>query len=91
MKESAIQKAVIKYLEGQGHFTFKTITCNKAGIADVISCFAGRFYAWEIKTPRGKASPIQLYQIQKIREAGGEAHVVRSVDEVKDLLNKTLT
>ena len=57
-----------------------------AGVPDVICCLDGRFFAFEVKTPEGRATRLQEQTIHRIRVAGGHAHVVRSVADVKDIL-----
>ena len=61
-----------------------------AGIPDVIACIRGRFFAFEVKTDKGKPSVLQEAMIRKILKAGGTAAVVRSVDEVRALIESTL-
>ena len=57
-----------------------------AGIPDVICCLDGRFFAFEVKTPEGRLTKLQEHTIQTIKDAGGHAYVVRSVDDVKAVL-----
>lgn len=57
-----------------------------AGIPDIIACIRGRFFAFEIKTPKGKVTKLQEATIRKINEAGGTAVVVRSAEDVKRIL-----
>jgi len=57
-----------------------------AGAADVICCLDGRFFAFEVKTPDGRLSKLQEHTIKRIKDAGGHAFVVRSVDDVKAVL-----
>ena len=59
---------------------------GSAGIPDVICCVDGRFFAFEVKTASGKATPLQQATVRKILAAGGTALVARSVDEVRDAL-----
>lgn len=58
-----------------------------AGIPDIIACIDGRFYAFEVKTPDGKTTKLQDATIRKILACGGAAFVVRSVDEVRAVIN----
>lgn len=58
-----------------------------AGIPDIIACIDGRFYAFEVKTPEGKTTKLQDATIRKILACGGTASVVRSVDEVRAVIN----
>lgn len=93
MKEADIVKAILKY--------FKTVPrCfawkehggmyGTAGIPDIIACIDGGFYAFEVKTEVGKPTALQEATIRKILSAGGTAMVVRSVDEVRNIVNGSL-
>lgn len=59
-----------------------------AGIPDIIACCHGRFVAFEVKTETGKVTALQEATIRKIRESGGMAYVVRSVAEVKEIIEE---
>ena len=59
---------------------------GSAGIPDVICCVDGRFFAFEVKTPEGRLTKLQEHTIHRIKVAGGHAHVVRSVEDVKAVL-----
>lgn len=58
-----------------------------AGVPDIIACIDGAFYAFEVKTEIGKPTALQEATIRKIRAAGGTAVVVRSVDDVRSIVN----
>ena len=58
-----------------------------AGIPDIIVCYKGRFIALEAKVGRNQPTRLQVATIDQIRRAGGIACVVRSVDEIKEILN----
>ena len=60
---------------------------STAGVPDVICCLDGRFFAFEVKTPDGRVTRLQEHTIDKIKVAGGRAFVVRSVEDVKDVLH----
>ena len=61
-----------------------------AGVPDIIACIDGKFYAFEVKTPVGKTTKLQEATIRKILACGGTASVVRSVDEVRAVINGSL-
>jgi hypothetical protein len=102
MKESVIQRGILDYLElfsrtnpvyyfragagamktAQGRF-FKT---GKAGLSDIVVCYAGRFIGLEVKTKSGRQSQSQKNAEQEIKASGGEYYVVRSVADVKEIL-----
>lgn len=91
MKEADIVKAILRYLKTLEHcFCWKEHggMYGTAGIPDVICCYHGRFYGFEVKTEKGQPTKLQEATIKKIRKAGGTAAVVRSVDEVKAILRE---
>jgi len=57
-----------------------------AGLPDIICCVGGRFVAFEVKAPGGKTTGLQEATLYRIRNAGGAAHVVRSLEEAKGIL-----
>lgn len=61
-----------------------------AGIPDIIACIDGRLYAFEVKTPSGKTTKLQEATLRKILACGGTASVVRSLDEVRTVINSSL-
>lgn len=90
MDESDIVKSILKYLK-----TVPECFCWKehggmygtAGIPDVICCCRGRFFGFEVKTAVGKPTKLQEATIRRIQKAGGTALVVRSVDEVRAVID----
>lgn len=49
---------------------------TKVGIPDILACVNGYFVGIEIKAQKGKPSELQLYNVKKIREAGGFAMIL---------------
>ena len=91
MSEKLIVNAIIKYLKALDNcFCFKEHggIYGTAGIPDIICCLKGRFIAFEVKTESGRETELQKATIKKINKAGGISEVVRSVDEVKEILQK---
>lgn len=89
IKESTITENIKKYLKSVPDlFFYKTHggRYGTAGLPDIVVCFRGRFIAFEIKTMTNKATVLQSVTIKKILKAGGYALVVRSVDEVKHVI-----
>lgn len=52
-----------------------------SGIPDIVGCIHGRFFAFELKDNIGKPSTVQRVVIQRIKDAGGNVWVVRTVKE----------
>jgi Holliday junction resolvase len=87
VKESVIQRQILTWLKANGYYAVKTISTNRNGTPDILTCVNGRFVGIEVKTEIGKTSKLQDYQIKAIIESGGHAFVARSLDDVKNVLN----
>ena len=91
LKEADIVRAILRYLK-----TVPNCFCWKehggmygtAGIPNVIACIGGRFFVFEVKTEKGKATALQESALRKIQKCGGNAAIVRSVEEVKRMLEE---
>lgn len=89
MREADIVKAILRYLKTVPKcFFWKEHggMYGTAGIPDIIACINGRFYGFEVKIEDGRPTKLQESTIRKIKNAGGIALVVRSVDEVKAVI-----
>lgn len=89
MTEKTIVNSILKWLKAQPEcFAWKEHggQYGMAGIPDIICCYQGQFLALEVKQPGNKATKLQLETIHRIIEAKGQAYVVYSLDEVKQLL-----
>lgn len=90
MNESDITKSILKYLKTLPRcFFWKEHggIYGTSGIPDIIVCIDGRFIALEVKTQKGKTTPLQNAAIRKICSSGGFAFVVRSVEEAKNAID----
>lgn len=56
------------------------------GLPDIVGCYRGQFFAWEVKGPKGIPTPLQRHVIRQIVDAGGQAEVIRSVKEAKETI-----
>ena len=86
--ESKIQREIILYLESIGAYVVRVVVASKGGKHDLIVCYEGRFYSLEVKQERAevKENSLQGYNLRKVRDAGGIAAVVRSVEDVKETI-----
>ncbi len=93
MSEKEIVTKILRYLKTVPKcFAWKEHggIYGMAGIPDIIACIDGKFYAFEVKTPVGKTTKLQEATIRKILACGGTVSVVRSVDEVRAVINGSL-
>ena len=89
MKEKSIEnkiKAYLKTIDSLFFFKEHGGLYGTAGVPDIICCYKGLFIAFEVKTNDGKTTALQDATIKRIRKAGGIAEIVRSVDEVKRII-----
>lgn len=61
-----------------------------AGVPDIVGCYKGRFFAFETKVPekRSNTSVMQERMMEKIRNAGGKAQVVCTIEEAVNAMIK---
>ena len=89
MKEKEIIKQIKEYLKTLPEcFAWKEHggMYGTEGLPDLIICFKGKFVAFEVKAEKGKLTVLQAAILRKIRQAGGRAEVVRSVDEARQIM-----
>ena len=73
-QEKAFENKVKKFLKENNHYFIKYwagAAFTKSGVPDILCCCNGRFIAIEVKASNGKPSLLQLYNLNKIDEAGG--------------------
>lgn len=89
-RESRLSRKIQTALREKGAFCFKVHGSENmmAGLPDLIVCYHGKFIGMEVKHPetRGNTSPRQEFVMGQIRNAGGYARVVCSVEEALALL-----
>lgn len=78
MTEQQIQSKKIKQLEASGYYVIKLTNTNKNGIPDLIALPKGADVLFvEVKTPKGRVSPLQEYRHKELREHGIKVEVYR--------------
>ena len=97
--ESEIKKAILDYLNMQHMtFAFKIFTSGipdakrqggfrtnpSRGVADILGCKNGRFFAMEVKRPGGMVTDNQVSFLRSVNISGGYECIVRSVEDAKE-------
>jgi len=80
MTEAQFQKKVLEFLRAQNIWYVKYWgggQFTKAGIPDILACVNGHFVGIELKTETGRLSKLQEYNLDKIRQSGGQAFALR--------------
>lgn len=57
------------------------------GEPDIVGVNKGKFYAFELKVKKNKASDLQKEKLRRINLAGGVAMEIRSIDELKEVFD----
>jgi Holliday junction resolvase len=89
--EKKVVNKVLMTIRSRGGFAIKLhgSPFMALGLPDIIACYRGHFLAFEVK--RGEeyeATPIQEFQLGRIRKAGGVALRIHSVEPVLDELDR---
>lgn len=88
--EKNFENKIKAFLKDEGAWFVKYFAnrMTKSGIPDILACVHGHFVAIEVKGPHGRPSDLQLYNVEKIKEAGGIALVLYpdGFDEFKQLI-----
>ena len=76
-QETKFKNKVIACLKELDHiWILKTQMVAIRGVPDLLLCVRGKLVAWELKVGKNKATPLQEYNLKRIRDAGGIAVVV---------------
>lgn len=90
MTEARLRTAIVKML--QTHSGWWVVThggpYQESGLPDIIGCYRGIMFGLEVKLP-GKEHTLTVKQsrtLAKIRQAGGKATMVTSVNDAMDFV-----
>jgi hypothetical protein len=92
-EEKNFENKVKKFLAANDAFVLKYwggATYTKSGIPDLLVCFNGWFLGIELKASSGKPSELQLYQLRKIKDAGGIAMILypKHIEQFKKFIEQ---
>ena len=89
--EKNIENEIKQYIKEHGGLCYKIHggdLYQETGIPDLLCCWYGLFFGIEVKDPNGKPSAIQLAQGARIKKAKGHFLVAKSLQDVKDYIEK---
>lgn len=92
-REAQFKEVVFRHLSKLPKIWFKKIQAGSVGgIPDILGIVNGFPFAWELKRSlKEKPKPLQVYELRRIRKAGGVARIVHPenfsecLDELKAL------
>ena len=80
--EALFQKRVLKELRERGVFCFTKEAKSIRGLPDIVGCYNGVFFGWELKTSESEARRntgrivLQRHILRLIQRAGGIGEIV---------------
>ena len=86
MLEKQIQNKILKFLRNHGGYWRKISDKYNIGMPDVVGCYRGVFVAIEIKAMGKVTTPKQQYELQQIKEQGGNILIAYDVASVEKLI-----
>lgn len=86
MLEKDIERKAVQAARERGWLCYKFASPAHRGVPDRIFIKDGRVVFVEFKTPKGRLIKLQERELARLRDAGCEACVARSVEEVLAVL-----
>lgn len=88
-EETKFKLKVLKYLKSiPNSYVMKLSSSFCSGYPDILFVYNGQAIFFELKTPKGIISKIQFWTIEQLRKAGAIALVVRTLEEVKFIIER---
>lgn len=88
MKESRIEKRLIKEIEKIGGKALKFVSPGVSGVPDrIVLLPRGRVIFVELKAPGEKPEPLQVYRAEQLRKLGFEVKVIDSIEDIMQLID----
>lgn len=96
LSEAQFQRQVLEAFERAGILAFPYYQPHRrrghgydrrsTGVADILGCHAGRFFAVELKTKEGRISDEQRSFLNRALAAGGKPWVARTMEDIESIL-----
>ena len=91
MLEKQIEKAVCDYAKSKGVLCYKFVSPGHAGVPDRMFILpGGKVFFIEFKRMGGKATPLQLREIERLHSQGVDVAIVDNVIEGQYHIDKML-
>ena len=87
--EKKVKDRVKKILEEIDAYYFLPATGygGRKGVPDIVGCYQGKFFGIECKAGKNKPTKLQVYELNKIKKAGGKAIVFTDATKSEELKN----
>lgn len=89
MRERDIEKWLRRQIESMGGLAFKFTSPGNDGVPDRLAVLpGGLIYFIELKTDRGRLSPLQVWQQDRLRQLGVNVAVIKGMDEAVEFIEE---
>lgn len=89
MRERDIEKWLRRQIESMGGQAFKFTSPGNDGVPDRLAVLpSGRIYFIELKTDRGRLTPIQVWQQDRLDALGCQVRTIRGMDEARSFIEE---
>ena len=86
--EPSIAASIARWLDTQPDVYYvRTTGVARKGTPDMVGNINGAFFAFEFKTSDGDPTALQSHTLSAIRSAGGEAHIIRSLEQAQVIVS----
>lgn len=86
--ENQVETYLNKRVDALGGITRKWTSPGRVGVPDRIIIFDGQVWFVEVKTERGRLSPMQEREIQRLRDHGANVFVAHGCEGVDGFIEK---
>ena len=89
VREKDIEKKLVQGVKRLGGMAYKWVSPGNNGVPDrIVVLPGGRVIFVELKTEKGRVSPIQERQIKRLRKLGCDVRVIKGMAEVEQFLEE---
>ena len=89
MRERDIEKWLRRQVESLGGLAGKFTSPGNDGVPDRLAVLpGGLIYFIELKTDRGRLSPLQVWQQDRLRQLGVNVAVIKGMDEAVEFIEE---
>lgn len=88
MKETEIEKKLVRKVKAKGGIAPKFVSPSYAGMPDRLVLLPGGVFAFaELKAPGMKPRPLQVSRHRMLRDLGFKVYVIDGTEQIEEVLN----
>ena len=88
MKETEIEKKLVRKVKAKGGIAPKFVSPSYAGMPDRLVLLPGGVFAFaELKAPGMKPRPLQVARHRMLRDLGFKVYVIDGTQQIEEVLN----